>query len=198
MVVTDLAVEKKEILRKYRLLLRHAKPFLRDGDAKLIKKAFNISMEAHKGMRRRSGEPYIYHPLAVAQITVDEIGLGTTSIVSALLHDVVEDTEFEIEDIEKEFGNKVARIIDGLTKISGVFEYGTSQQAENFRKMLLTLSEDVRVILIKLADRLHNMRTLHSLPRNKQLRIASETIYLYAPLAHRLGLYAIKTELEDL
>jgi GTP diphosphokinase / guanosine-3',5'-bis(diphosphate) 3'-diphosphatase len=198
MILTDQEVEKKEILRKYRLLLRHAKPFLKDGDAKLIKRAFNISMDAHRGMRRRSGEPYIYHPLEVAMITVDEIGLGTTSIISALLHDVVEDTEFEIEDIEREFGAKVARIIDGLTKIAGVFEYGTSQQAENFRKMLLTLSEDVRVILIKLADRLHNMRTLSSLPRNKQLRIASETIYLYAPLAHRLGLYAIKTELEDL
>jgi len=198
MIATYQEVEKKEILRKYRLLLRHAKPFLQDGDAKLIKRAFNISMEAHRGMRRRSGEPYIYHPLEVALITVDEIGLGTTSIISALLHDVVEDTEFEIEDIQKEFGTKVARIIDGLTKISGVFEYGTSQQAENFRKMLLTLSDDVRVILIKLADRLHNMRTLSSLPRNKQLRIASETIYLYAPLAHRLGLYAIKTELEDL
>ena len=198
MIVTDQEVEKKEILRKYRVLLRHAKPFLKDGDAKLIKRAFNISMDAHRGMRRRSGEPYIYHPLEVALITVDEIGLGTTSIISALLHDVVEDTEFEIEDIESEFGPKVGKIIDGLTKISGVFEYGTSQQAENFRKMLLTLSEDVRVILIKLADRLHNMRTLSSLPRNKQLRIASETIYLYAPLAHRLGLYAIKTELEDL
>ncbi len=198
MIETDEAVEKKEILKRYRVLLRHAKPFLKDGDARMIKKAFNLSMEAHRDMRRRSGEPYIYHPLEVAQITVDEIGLGTTSIISALLHDVVEDTEFEIEDIEKEFGSKIARIIDGLTKISGVFEYGTSQQAENFRKMLLTLSEDVRVILIKLADRLHNMRTLNSLPRNKQLRIASETIYLYAPLAHRLGLYAIKTELEDL
>jgi len=198
MIITDEEVEKKEILRKYRKLLRHAKPFLKDGDAKLIKKAFNTSMEAHHGMRRRSGEPYIYHPLEVAMIAVDEIGLGTTSIISSILHDVVEDTEFEIEDIDKEFGPKVAKIIDGLTKISGVFEYGTSQQAENFRKMLLTLSEDVRVILIKLADRLHNMRTLSSLPRNKQLRIASETIYLYAPLAHRLGLYAIKSELEDL
>ena len=198
MIAIDEEVEKKEIIRRYRRLLRHAKPILKDGDAKLIKKAFNTSMEAHQGMRRRSGEPYIYHPLEVAMIALDEIGLGTTSIISALLHDVVEDTEFELSDIEKEFGQKVAKIIDGLTKISGVFEYGTSQQAENFRKMLLTLSEDVRVILIKLADRLHNMRTLHSLPRNKQLRIASETIYLYAPLAHRLGLYAIKTELEDL
>lgn len=190
--------EKKEILRRYRRLLRYAKPYLQNGDAKLIKKAFNTSMEAHKEMRRKSGEPYIYHPLAVAEIAVNEIGLGTTSIVSALLHDVVEDTEIELEDIEREFGPKIARIIDGLTKISGVFEYGTSQQAENFRKMLLTLSDDVRVILVKLADRLHNMRTLGSMPKDKQLKIASETIYLYAPLAHRLGLYAIKTELEDL
>lgn len=198
MVTIDVEEEKKEILRRYRTLLRHAKPFLKDGDAKMIKKAFNTSMEAHKGMRRRSGEPYIYHPLAVAQIAVDEIGLGTTSIIAALLHDVVEDTEMELEDVEREFGGKIARIIDGLTKISGVFEYGSSEQAENFRKMLLTLSEDVRVILVKLADRLHNMRTLDSMPRHKQLRIASETMYLYAPLAHRLGLYAIKSELEDL
>jgi guanosine-3',5'-bis(diphosphate) 3'-pyrophosphohydrolase len=198
MILTEEEVERQEIIRKYRRLLRHAKPFMKDGDAKLIKKAFFMSMEAHQGMRRHSGEPYIYHPLEVASIAVDEIGLGTTSIIAALLHDVVEDTEFVIADIDREFGPKVAQIIDGLTKISGVFEYGTSQQAENFRKMLLTLSEDVRVILIKLADRLHNMRTLDSLPRNKQLRIASETIYLYAPLAHRLGLNAIKTELEDL
>ena len=198
MVTIDIEEERREILRKYRKLLRHAKPFLKDGDAKLIKKAFNTSMEAHKEMRRKTGEPYIFHPLAVAQIAIDEIGLGTTSIVSALLHDVVEDTELEIEDIHKEFGPKVAQIIDGLTKISGVFEHGSSQQAENFRKMLLTLSEDVRVILIKLADRLHNMRTLEGMPQNKQLKIASETIYLYAPLAHRLGLYAIKSELEDL
>jgi GTP diphosphokinase / guanosine-3',5'-bis(diphosphate) 3'-diphosphatase len=198
MITIDKEEEKKEILRRYRKLLRHAKPILKDGDAKLIKKAFNYSLAAHVEMRRKSGEPYIYHPLAVAQIAVDEIGLGTTSIVAALLHDVVEDTEVEISDIQREFGPKVAKIIDGLTKISGVFEYGSSQQAENFRKMLLTLSEDVRVILIKLADRLHNMRTLESMPRNKQLKISSETIYLYAPLAHRLGLYSIKTELEDL
>ena len=191
-------LERKEILRKYRRLLRLAKPYLKDQDAKLIKKAFSTSMEAHQEMRRRSGEPYIYHPLAVAEIVVKEIGLGTTAIVSALLHDVVEDTELELEDIERDFGGKIARIIDGLTKISGVFEYGSSQQAENFRKMLLTLSDDVRVILIKLADRLHNMRTLGSMPPDKQLKIASETIYLYAPLAHRLGLYAIKSELEDL
>ncbi|MDN4165925.1 RelA/SpoT family protein [Cytophagales bacterium LB-30] len=198
MVTIDLEEEKKEIIRRYRKLLRRAKPFLKDGDAKIIKKAFYTSLEAHKDMRRKSGEPYIYHPISVAQICVEEIGLGTTSIVAALLHDVVEDTELEIEDINRDFGPKVAKIIDGLTKIAGVFDYGTSQQAENFRKMLLTLSEDVRVILIKLADRLHNMRTLESMPRNKQLKIASETIYLYAPLAHRLGLYAIKSELEDL
>ena len=194
----ELEQEKKEILRQYRKLLRHAKPFLKDGDAKTIKRAFNMSQEAHKNMRRRSGEPYVSHPLAVAQICVDEIGLGTTSIISALLHDVVEDTELEIEDIERHFGKKVARIIDGLTKISDVFDHGSSQQAENFRKMLLTLSDDVRVILVKLADRLHNMRTLGSMPRHKQIRVSSETIYLYAPLAHRLGLYAIKSELEDL
>ncbi|GAB3333711.1 RelA/SpoT family protein [Marivirga atlantica] len=198
MLEIDFEEERKVILREYRKLLRKAKPFLKPGDAKLIKKAFTTSMEAHKDMRRKSGEPYILHPIAVATIAVEEIGLGTTSIIAALLHDVVEDTEWELEDIEREFGPKVAPIIDGLTKISGVFEYGTSQQAENFRKMLLTLSKDVRVILIKLADRLHNMRTLESMPRNKQMKITSETIYLYAPLAHRLGLYAIKSELEDL
>lgn len=198
MQAVDIEEEKREIVRRYRRLFKLAKPVLKDGDAKLIKKAFNTSMNAHKDMRRKSGEPYIFHPLAVAQICVEEIGLGTTSIIAALLHDVVEDTDMEIAQIEAEFGTKIARIIDGLTKISGVFEYGSSQQAENFRKMLLTLSEDVRVILVKLADRLHNMRTLGSMPRNKQLKIASETIYLYAPLAHRLGLYAIKSELEDL
>ncbi|MCP2041982.1 bifunctional (p)ppGpp synthetase/guanosine-3',5'-bis(diphosphate) 3'-pyrophosphohydrolase [Pontibacter sp. HSC-36F09] len=198
MNMIDPEAERKEILRHYRRLLRHAKPFLKDNDAKIIKKAFNTSVEAHKDMRRKSGEPYILHPLAVAQIAVEEIGLGTTSIVAALLHDVVEDTDMEVDEVEREFGTSVARIIEGLTKISGVFDYGTSQQAENFRKMLLTLSDDVRVILIKLADRLHNMRTLDSMPRHKQLKIASETMYLYAPLAHRLGLYAIKSELEDL
>jgi len=174
------------------------KPILKEGDARLIKRAFTIALDAHKEMRRKSGEPFIFHPLAVAQICVEEIGLGTTSIIAALMHDVVEDTDIELEDIRRIFGEKITKIIDGLTKIRGVFEYGTSQQAENFRKMLFTLSEDVRVILIKLADRLHNMRTLASMPRNKQLKVASETIYLYAPLAHRLGLNAIKTELEDL
>jgi len=198
MIAVDVEEENKEIVKRYRQLLRRAKPFLKGDDSKVIRKAFNVSMEAHDGMRRKSGEPYIYHPLAVARICVDEIGLGTTSIVSALLHDVVEDTEWTIKDIERNFGKKIARIIDGLTKISGVFEHGSSQQAENFRKMLLTLSEDVRVILVKLADRLHNMRTLGSMPENKQYKIASETIFLYAPLAHRLGLYAIKSELEDL
>ncbi len=200
MTKQELEEEKKEIIRRYRRLLRHAKPFLKDDDAKQIKKAFNMSNDAHKNMRRRSGEPYVFHPLSVAQICVEEIGLGTTSIISALLHDVVEDTEFEIEDIERPFGKKVARIVDGLTKISGFVDQGDAStiQVENFRKMLLTLAEDVRVILVKLADRLHNMRTLDSMPRHKQLKIASETMFLYAPLAHRLGLYAIKSELEDL
>ncbi len=197
-MVIDEVEEKREIINRYRRLLRKAKPILEAGDARLIKKAFTISLEAHKDMRRKSGEPYIFHPLTVAEICVEEIGLGTTSIISALLHDVVEDTDIELADIERMFGKKIARIIDGLTKIGGVFEYGTTAQAENFRKMLFTLSDDVRVILIKLADRLHNMRTLESMPRNKQLKIASETIYLYAPLAHRLGLNAIKSELEDL
>lgn len=197
-MVIDTEQEKREIINRYRRLLRKAKPILKDGDAKLIKKAFTISLQAHKDMRRKSGEPFIFHPLAVAEICVEEIGLGTTSIIAALMHDVVEDTDMELVDIERNFGKKITKIIDGLTKIRGVFEYGSSQQAENFRKMLFTLSEDVRVILIKLADRLHNMRTLDSMPRNKQLKIANETIYLYAPLAHRLGLNAIKTELEDL
>lgn len=197
-MVIDAVEEKKEIISRYRRLLRQAKPVLKEGDAKFIKRAFTMAMEAHKDMRRKSGEPYIFHPLSVAEICVEEIGLGPTSIVAALLHDVVEDTDIQLKDIEQIFGKKTAKIVDGLTKIKGAFEYGSSAQAENFRKMLFTLSEDVRVILIKLADRLHNMRTLESMPRNKQLRISSETIYLYAPLAHRLGLNAIKTELEDL
>jgi guanosine-3',5'-bis(diphosphate) 3'-pyrophosphohydrolase len=197
-LVIDLEAEKQEILKRYRALLRACKPTLQKGDKKEIRKAFDMALESHKDMRRKSGEPYIYHPIAVAQIAAEEIGLGTTSIVCALLHDVVEDTEITLEDIEREFGKKTAKIIDGLTKISGVFDYNSSLQAENFRKMLLTLADDVRVILIKLADRLHNMRTMDFMPRHKQLKIASETIYLYAPLAHRLGLYAIKSELEDL
>src|SRR5690606_8626377 len=198
-LIIDLEAEKKEIIKRYRALLRACKPTLQKGDKKLIRKAFVTSMEAHKEMRRKSGEPYIYHPIAVARICAEEISLGTTSIVCALLHDTVEDTEITVEEIERIFNPKVAKIIDGLTKISGVyFDPAQSIQAENFRKMLLTLSDDVRVILIKLADRLHNMRTLESMKRDKQLKIASETLYLYAPLAHRLGLYSIKTELEDL
>lgn len=196
--IIDLEAENKEIVSRYRKLVKSVRPLLKNDDAKQIRLAFRTALTAHEHMRRKSGEPYIYHPIAVAQICVDEIGLGPTAVIAALLHDVVEDTDMELKDIEKLFGAKVAKIIDGLTKISGVFQQGSSQQAENFRKMLLTLSEDVRVILIKIGDRLHNMRTLESMPRNSQLKIASETIYLYAPLAHRLGLYSIKTELEDL
>mgnify|MGYP001243380475 CR=1 FL=1 len=190
--------ENKEILNKYRTLLRVCKNKTNAKDKKDIRKAFNLAMDAHKDVRRKSGEPYIYHPLAVAYITAKEIDLGSTSIVCALLHDVVEDTDYTLEDIDRIFGSKVARIIDGLTKIEDMFDKNLSLQQENFRKMLLTLSDDVRVILIKLADRLHNMRTLEVMSKPKQLKIASETLYLYAPLAHRLGLYAIKTELEDL
>lgn len=197
-LVIDLESEKNEILKRYRALLRASKSTLQKGDKRMIRKAFEVALESHKDMRRKSGEPYIYHPIAVAQIAAEEIGLGTTSIVCALLHDVVEDTNVTLDDIERDFGKKVAMIIDGLTKISGVFDTNSSLQAENFRKMLLTLADDVRVILIKLADRLHNMRTMEFMPRDKQLKLSSETVYLYAPLAHRLGLYAIKSELEDL
>ncbi|WP_164108159.1 MULTISPECIES: RelA/SpoT family protein [Sphingobacterium] len=196
--VIDIEAENKEIRKRYRALLRACKPTLQKGDKQEIRKAFDLALESHKDMRRKSGEPYIYHPIAVAQIAAEEIGLGTTSIVCSLLHDVVEDTSLTLEDIEALFGKKVTKIIDGLTKISGVFDPNSSMQAENFRKMLLTLADDVRVILIKLADRLHNMRTMEFMARHKQLKIASETSYLYAPLAHRLGLYAIKSELEDL
>ncbi len=165
----------------------------------VIERAFRFAKEAHKGVRRRSGEPYILHPIAVAKIASHEIGLGSTSICAALLHDVVEDTEYTVEDIEQHFGRKVARIVEGLTKISGgIFGDKASAQAENFRKLLLTMSEDIRVVLIKMADRLHNMRTLGSMAPNKQYKIAGETLYIYAPLAHRLGLFEIKTELEDL
>jgi len=194
----DIQAENKEIVSRYKKLIKSVRPLMKDEDSKKVRLAFRTAMEAHKEMRRKSGEPYIFHPIAVAQICVDEIGLGPTAVIAALLHDVVEDTDMELKDIAKLFGKKIAQIIDGLTKISGVFQQGSSQQAENFRKMLLTLSEDVRVILIKIADRLHNMRTLESMPRNSQLKISSETIFLYAPLAHRLGLYSIKTELEDL
>ena len=195
---TELEEEKKEILRRYRGLLRSASKSISATDKKTIRKAFDIALEAHSGMRRKSGEPYIYHPLAVARIVAEEMGLDTVSIACALLHDTVEDTYITLDDIENVFDTKTKDIIDGLTKISGVFDHSTSAQAENFRKMLLTLSDDIRVILIKLADRLHNMRTLGSMPKAKQLKIASETSFMYAPLAHRLGLYKVKTELEDL
>lgn len=195
----SLEKENQLIVKQYRALLRSIKRSLSAQDRKIIREAFNLSLEAHKNMRRKSGEPYILHPLAVAQICAEEIGLGVTSVVSALLHDTVEDTDITLELIKLKFGEKVMRIIDGLTKISGVFDQpDRSIQAENFKKMLLTLGDDVRVILIKLADRLHNMRTLDSMSAKSQLKIASETAYVYAPLAHRLGLYAIKTELEDL
>lgn len=196
----DPVKEKQDILKAYKKLLRSTKRHEAKGDLKMIRKAFDVALDAHKDMRRKSGEPYIYHPIAVAEIVTSEIGLGAKSIVCALLHDTVEDTDLTVEDMRRMFGDKVAQIIDGLTKLSSVLDIqeDKSLQAENFRKMLLTMSSDIRVILIKLADRLHNMRTLESMRRDKQLKIASETMYLYAPLAHRLGLYAIKTELEDL
>jgi len=196
----DAEQEKKDILKAYRRLLSAAKRNEAKGDLKLVRKAFDVALDAHKDMRRKSGEPYIYHPIAVAEIVTTEIGLGAKSIVCALLHDTVEDTDLTIEDMRRMFGDKVANIIDGLTKLNIVLDMqeDKSMQAENFRKMLLTMSSDIRVILIKLADRLHNMRTMDSMRRDKQLKIASETMFIYAPLAHRLGLYAIKTELEDL
>ena len=190
--------EKRLILREYRALLRSLKPKLKLGDKELIRSAFEMAADAHKTMRRKSGEPYILHPLAVARICSEEIGLGVRSTICALLHDTVEDTDITLEDIEREFSGEIARIVDGLTKISNVVDVNASRQAENFKKILLTLTDDPRVILIKLADRLHNMRTLDSMKREKQLKIASETVYVYAPLAHRMGLYNIKTELEDL
>jgi GTP pyrophosphokinase len=191
--------EKKMILREYRSLLRAIKSRLKKGDKQLVRRAFEIAAEAHQHMRRKSGEPYIFHPLAVAKIVVEEISLGVTSVICALLHDTVEDTEVTLQEIEMEFGNSCSTIVEGLTKISNVVETkNTTQQAENFKKILLTLADDPRVILIKIADRLHNMRTLDSMSRDKQLKIASETTFLYAPLANRLGLYEIKSELEDL
>jgi len=190
--------EKKEILKYYRGLLRSLKNNLKPGDKELLRVAFEMAAEAHKTMRRKSGEPYILHPLAVAQICVDEIGLGVRSSICALLHDTVEDTDITLEDVQREFGTEIAKIVDSLTKISSVMDTNTSQQAENFKKILVTLTDDPRVILIKLADRLHNMRTMDSMKREKQLKISSETVYVYAPLAHRMGLYTIKTEMEDL
>ena len=197
-VSINLEQENSDILKKYRALLRSVKRNLSRSEKRMIREAFEMAMESHHGMRRKSGEPYVLHPLAVAQIASEEMGLDVTSIVSALLHDVVEDTDVTLEEIQRAFNKEVAMIVDGLTKISGVFDLHSSAQAENFRKLLLTINDDIRVILIKLADRLHNMRTLESLRRDKQLKIASETSYLYAPLAHRMGLHSIKTELEDL
>ena len=190
--------EKKEILRKYRAILRALKPKLKPGDKELVRRAFEMAVEAHKTMRRKSGEPYILHPIAVAMICVEEIGLGVRSTICALMHDTVEDTDITLDVVQREFGPEIAKIVDGLTKISNVLDANSSQQAENFKKILLTLTDDPRVILIKLADRLHNMRTMDSMKREKQLKISSETIYVYAPLAHRMGLYNIKTEMEDL
>src|SRR3954464_5245403 len=190
--------ERKEILRQYRALLRSLRPKLKRGDKELVRRAFEMAVDAHKTMRRKSGEPYILHPLSVAQICVEEIGLGVRSTICALLHDTVEDTDISLDDVQREFGIEIARIVDGLTKISNVVDVNASKQAENFKKILLTLTDDPRVILIKLADRLHNMRTLESMKREKQLKISSETVYVYAPLAHRMGLYNIKTEMEDL
>ncbi len=194
----DLELEKRQIQNAYRSLLRAAKKVTEKEELKKIRKAFEFSLEAHKNDRRKSGELYIFHPISVARIVADEMGLGSTAIICALLHDTVEDTNVTLKDIEREFGKTVRKVIDGLTKIDEFSENTSSLQAENFKKMLLTLSDDVRVILIKLADRLHNMRTLDSMRYDKQLKIASETLFLYAPLAHRLGLYLIKSELEDL
>ena len=190
--------EKKLILREYRSLLRSLKTKLKPGDKDLLRIAFEMAADAHKTMRRKSGEPYILHPIAVAKICVEEIGLGIRSTICSLLHDTIEDTDVTLEDVQREFGSEIAKIVDGLTKISNIVDVNASQQAENFKKILLTLTDDPRVILIKLADRLHNMRTLDSMKREKQLKISSETVYVYAPLAHRMGLYTIKTEMEDL
>jgi GTP diphosphokinase / guanosine-3',5'-bis(diphosphate) 3'-diphosphatase len=192
--------DKQLIQSEYDSLINNLTRCNKPGDVELIDKAFRIANEAHWNMRRKSGEPYIIHPISVAKIVNQEIGLGAKSITAALLHDVVEDTDYTLEDVERDFGSKIASMIDGLTKISGTYnkESSSSLQAENFRKMLMTLSDDMRVILIKIADRLHNMRTLDSMPEHKKMKVAGETIFLYAPLAHRLGLYAIKSELEDL
>ena len=199
MVEIDIEKENKAIAQEYKELLRISYQTLTAADKKIIRKAFDVAVDAHQDQRRKSGEAYIFHPIAVAKIVASEIGLGATGIVAALLHDVVEDTDVTVQDIEKMFNPKVAQLVEGLTKISQVQkDLNVSMQAENFRKMLLTLNDDVRVILIKLADRLHNMQTMESMAEHKQIKIASETLYIYAPLAHRLGLYNIKTKLEDL
>lgn len=194
----DLEQENKEILARYKDLISNTYRTLDEDNNKLIRKAFDIALDAHKDQRRKTGEPYIYHPIAVAKIVATEIGLGATSIACALLHDVIEDSDYTYEDMKKIFGERIAAIVNGLTKISIMNHQNISVQSENYRKLLLTLSEDFRVILIKIADRLHNMRTLESMAPDKQKKIASETVYIYAPMAHRLGLYNIKSELEDL
>lgn len=199
MTEAALEEEKKELAKQYKDLLKISYRTLTADDKKLIRSAFDVAVDAHKEQRRKSGEAYIFHPIAVAKIVASEIGLDATSIAAALLHDVVEDTSYSLVDIERLFGETVARIVDGLTKISALeYQSDVSMQAENFRKMLLTLNEDIRVIIIKIADRLHNMQTMDAMPEHKQVKIASETLYIYAPLAHRIGLYNIKTELEDL
>ncbi|MBW7674101.1 RelA/SpoT family protein [Chryseobacterium chendengshani] len=194
----DLEQENKEILARYKDLISNTYRTLDEENNKLIRKAFDIALDAHKDQRRKSGEPYIYHPIAVAKIVAKEIGLGATSIACGLLHDVIEDSDYTYEDLKKIFGERIAGIVNGLTKISIMNHQNISVQSENYRKLLLTLSEDFRVILIKIADRLHNMRTLESMAPDKQKKIASETVYIYAPMAHRLGLYNVKSELEDL
>ncbi|MAW95109.1 MULTISPECIES: RelA/SpoT family protein [unclassified Leeuwenhoekiella] len=199
MTAVELEEENKELTRQYKELLRISYRTLSDDDKKMIRKAFEVAVDAHKDQRRKSGEAYVFHPLAVARIVASEIGMDATSIAAALLHDVVEDTSYTLDDLEELFGETVARIVDGLTKISNLKKHrDVSLQAENFRKMLLTINDDVRVIIIKIADRLHNMQTMDSMRPDKQVKIASETLYIYAPLAHRIGLYNIKTELEDL
>ncbi|MBS2213389.1 bifunctional (p)ppGpp synthetase/guanosine-3',5'-bis(diphosphate) 3'-pyrophosphohydrolase [Carboxylicivirga mesophila] len=198
MTKADWEEEDKMIREQFNALIDACPRCQTPENRKLVTKAFELAHEAHMGMRRKSGEPYILHPIEVARIAAEEIGLGTKGVIAAILHDVVEDTDYTVEDLQNIFGEKIASIVAGLTKLEGVFDQSSSIQAENFRKLLLTMVEDVRVILIKLADRLHNMRTLNSMPEHKRLKIAGETLYFYAPLAHRLGLYAIKTELEDL
>ena len=194
MIVTD-EIENKQIAKQYKELLQISYQTLSEEDKKLIRSAFDTAVHAHRNQRRKTGEPYIFHPINVAKIVAQEIGLDATSIASALLHDVVEDTELKTEELQKLFGTGVGKIVEGLTKISKLSkESDISLQAENFKKLLLTLNDDVRVIIIKIADRLHNMQTLDAMPEEKQIRISSETLYIYAPLAHRIGLYNIKTE----
>ncbi|HAS19829.1 MAG TPA: RelA/SpoT family protein, partial [Flavobacteriaceae bacterium] len=198
-MIVDQELENKEIAKQYKELLRISYQTLSENDKKMIRLAFDTAVEAHSDQRRKSGEAYIFHPINVAKIVAHQIGLDATSICAALLHDVVEDTRFTLEDIERLMGNTVAKIVHGLTKISSLKkDKNISLQAENFRKMLLTLNDDVRVIIIKIADRLHNMQTMDSMPEYKQVKIASETLYIYAPLAHRIGLFNIKNALEDL